>query len=432
MVNIPRLTSETFVCEHRGRHLIHIPLLDTTLLANRSMADLFRRLQTDPRAPLDPEQSAALCELERLGLVNGPAPTPPLSRLQQVPTEVALFLTEHCNLRCTYCYARGGEGRRTMSFPVARAALRRIVANAVAIGARGITVHFHGGGEVTMVWDLLKRIAAEARRLAGSEGMAVRFTAGLNGVMSRRRALESVQLLDDATVSMDGIPRVHDRNRPTREGRPTSWIIERNLRLFDAENFSYGIRVTVLPDDVHVLPQGIDYLCRKSAAALIQAEPVYPLGRYEDGREPDPWAFIHAFRAARKVAEGYGRTLKYSGARFPQVTDVFCQAVTGAFAVMPGGGVSSCFEAREEDSAFIYGAYDPVQDDFRIDQRRHRSQLDFAVHHRVSCRECIAKYHCAGDCAMKAQPGRQDTTRCVINRELTKDLILESMEERLE
>ncbi len=61
-----------------------------------------------------------------------------------------------------------------MPFPVARAALRRIVANAVATGEREITVHFHGGGEVTMVWDLLKRIAAEARRLAGSEGMVLR------------------------------------------------------------------------------------------------------------------------------------------------------------------------------------------------------------------------------------------------------------------
>ena len=54
-----------------------------------------------------------------------------------------------------------------------------------------------------------------------------------------------------------------------------------------------------------------------------------------------------------------------------------------------------------------------------------------AVQYREHCRECFAKWTCAGDCFHKALTvagGEKEFTgtgRCHINRELTKDRILE-------
>lgn len=425
-----RLTSETFVCEHLGRHLVHVPLLATSLLVSPRMAALVGRLRQGPVVPRDAAEARGLARLRELGLIDGPSPPPPRSVLQESPTEVSLFLTERCNLRCVYCYARGGEGGRSMSPVVAESALRRVLENARRLGAGRIGIHFHGGGEVSLVWDLLTRIARLARDSAAAAGLGVRLSAGLNGVMSAERAAEVPRWLDEATLSCDGLPAVHDRQRPTAGGGPSAHLVERTMRVLDAAGFSYGLRVTLLPETVGRMSAGVEHLCRHSRARVIQVEPAFPLGRYGEGEPPDPWGFVAAFRAARQVARSYGRELRYSGARFPQVTDVFCQAVTGAFAVTVGGLVTSCFEATETDARFVYGHYDPATSGFSIDPHRHRAQLRRSVAHRADCRDCIARYHCAGDCAMKAAAGGLPV-RCVINRELTKDAILEDLGEAL-
>ncbi len=424
----PRLSSETFICAHLGRYLVHVPLLQVSLLVNRAMAELLQRLRRGEGGPWNAAERFALRELVAQGLVNGDSPPPPRSGIQEWPTEVALFLTERCNLRCVYCYAQGGEGRRSLSRETARAALEHILRHARETEERRIAVHFHGGGEVSLVWGILTWIVAEARRLAADSGLACRFSAGLNGVMSASRAREVPRWLDEATLSIDGLPEVQNRQRPSRGGRPTAPILERTLGLLDQAGFPYGLRLTLLPDSLPLLSDGIEYLCRLSAARVIQVEPASPQGRYEDGAAIDPEAFIQAFREAKAVARGHGRELKYSGARFPEVTDIFCRAVSGAFAVTPGGMVSSCFEAREDDERFVYGRFDPQLGDFRIDTARRQALLKLGVHHRAECQDCIAKYHCAGDCAMKSGTGPAAEARCLINRELTKDLILESLE----
>ena len=57
-----------------------------------------------------------------------------------------------------------------------------------------------------------------------------------------------------------------------------------------------------------------------------------------------------------------------------------------------------------------------------------------SVQNREHCRACFAKWTCGGDCYHKAVvvTGKKEfsgTGRCYINRELTKDLILEKIKE---
>jgi len=424
--------TEVYALEHLGRHLIHAPLLETTLLVNPAMAALVQRLRRAQAGEVGEQERRALEPLRALGLLGAERVPVPRAEIEEAPTEVTLLLTERCNLRCTYCYARGGEGGRTMPWPVARAAVRQVMANALRRGEPGVAVHFHGGGEVSQAWGLLRRIRREAAEQAEANHLRVHFSAGLNGVMSAKRAREASTMLDDATLSMDGVPEVHDRQRPCRGGRPTSALVLRTFGVLDAASLSYGIRVTVTPEATDRLPESVDFLCRHSAAHAIQVEPVYPHGRHEGRQVPDPTAFVTRYREAKAVARRHDRALRYSGARYPEVSDVFCRAVTGAYAVNPAGVVTSCFEAADErdprSAAFVYGRYDPARDDFDLDAERRRGLLAFTVRNRPGCQDCLCKYHCAGDCAYKAS-GRAGEMRCIINRELTKDLILEALGE---
>jgi uncharacterized protein len=66
---------------------------------------------------------------------------------------VVLFLTNQCNLRCTYCYASSGDhpGRR-MTWEVARAAIDRVLLDVAKRKGSALTLGFHGGGEPSMIW----------------------------------------------------------------------------------------------------------------------------------------------------------------------------------------------------------------------------------------------------------------------------------------
>lgn len=419
--------TQTFLFAHRGHHVLYAPLLQTALLINRAMAELIGG-SIDSRKPAARDTQRLLREL---GLYGRAAPQPPRSAVDERPTAVSLLVTERCNLRCLYCYANGGQGRRTMPFELARAAVDQVIRNALERGAADVSVHFHGGGEITQAWPLVRRIHRYASNQAGRRGLRVEFSAGLNGVMSTRRARELADLLDEATISIDGLPAIHNAQRPTAGGRATARIVLRNLARFDELGFRYGLRMTALPSGIDRLPESVEFLCRHSQARLVQVEPVYPHGRYRHGPALSPERFVRRFRAARLVARQQQRELRYSGARYPHITDVFCQAVTGAFAVNPAGFVTSCYEASDErdakSAAFIYGRYDRQERHFAIDHAARARLRRFSVSQRPDCIDCLCRYHCAGDCAYK-RLSRVESPRCIINRELTKDLILEDLQ----
>ncbi|MDR1723110.1 MAG: SPASM domain-containing protein [Tannerella sp.] len=109
-----------------------------------------------------------------------------------------------------------------------------------------------------------------------------------------------------------------------------------------------------------------------------------------------------------------------------------------SFALLPDGTVSSCFEACTKDSPFghifFYGQHDG-KGGYRYDADRLNLLRRQAVQYRDHCSECFAKWTCAGDCFHKTLVLNGGSTefhgsgRCHINRELTKDQILEKIRE---
>jgi len=53
------------------------------------------------------------------------------------------------------------------------------------------------------------------------------------------------------------------------------------------------------------------------------------------------------------------------------------------------------------------------------------------VLNKEKCEKCFAKFHCAGDCPVKATISEKDDQlynyRCTINRELTKHQIIKAL-----
>ena len=137
-------------------------------------------------------------------------------------SSLMLILTNQCNLRCVYCYEN--SDRQVMSFDTAKDILDRHLSTR-ASGER-VRIEFFGG-EVLTQFPLLKRIYEYA--LHTYEHLDLRFAFTTNGTMMHGELqswfAEHAERFD-CTLSLDGTPAMHDRNRRTRGGEGSYSLID--------------------------------------------------------------------------------------------------------------------------------------------------------------------------------------------------------------
>lgn len=434
------LADDLFIIPDGDEYVLYAPLHGGIALGNGATVKLLQDVGRGAQR-VDPS-SAVFRELIEAGIVvragsSRPSPLAPNVDAAFDPSGVSLFLTTKCSMRCTYCYASAGDRATAMSWELAKAAIDWLADHTRQRGRNRFYVMFHGGGEVTIASSVLKQSVEYVRNLSASEGFAVSIEAGLNGAMSVPMTEWVIANLDGTTISLDGLPEVHNRQRPLANGLDSFDLVARTLRRMDEVRFRYGIRMTVTSESIAKLPESIQYICDHFAAPVIQAEPVFQVGRAATGGIPsaDPARFIDAFRTARRIARARGRELKYSGAKLG-VSSTFCRVASDSFAVTSEGLVSSCYEVENAEDPrallFVYGKFDPELNTFVFDQDKIRRLRTLSVQHKPHCQSCFCKWHCAGDCSAKLAAlgdawDASNSPRCHVNRELTKDLIREQL-----
>jgi uncharacterized protein len=438
--------SDVFCIPHEGQFIIYFPLRGTVLLGNAELVRMLYRARQGDRDALDAlgastelieELFESRRELQRL---SAPTGVPPFA-----PTTVTLFLTNDCTLRCKYCYAKGGEtssGKvsRRMPWEVVTGVLDEVIGNVVKARLPAVSVIFHGGGDVAAAWPLMQDTMGYLREQATARRLGVRTSMGMAGVLNPRQREWIIANIDTATVSLDGPADINDAQRPLPNGRGSYEYVRETLKAFDAAGFHYGIRTTVTEQSVDRLVEIVTVFCQEFATRMIQIEPMFPSGRGLTTHlaSPESTAFIENFRKARQVAKSYGRDLTYSGARMGTISNVFCQAAGDSCAVTPDGIITSCYETLDanDDLAdlFMYGHFDREQRRMVVDDERRARLLGLTVQNKPYCSRCFCKWHCAGDCPAKSaraggQLRPQAADRCHINRELTKDQLLDALAE---
>ncbi len=424
-----RLAEELYVVAlEAGRYLVYAPLGRAAFVANAATVAALG----EP----DGADGSLAAFLQKLGMLDVPPQAPPGLTCTGPPAPVAvtLLLTTACNLRCSYCYASGGDGPvKFMSLEVARRGIDFVAGNAVQRQCGWFEVNYHGGGEPTRHWAVLTGSLEYAREKAAATGLERRSSLATNGVLSDAEIDWIISNLRDATVSFDGLPEVHDRHRVSREGAGSSERVMHTMRRFEAAGFGYGLRMTVTAGDIASLPESIEYVCANFRPHTIQVEPVYLLGRWREGLPAETEEFIAAYRAAQERARAHGRELFFSAARLGTLTNHFCAISQDGFCLTPDGNVTACYEVSTESHPwarrFFYGRPRQGAEGYDFDLEVLEGLRAQAVQNREYCRDCFAKWTCGGDCYHKAlavhgEGEFQGAGRCHITRELTKDQIL--------
>ncbi|MBI2900701.1 MAG: radical SAM protein [Planctomycetes bacterium] len=433
------LTTEFFAVPYcEDTFLLYSPLKQILILANTEMVDMVAALRDGTFAGVDGANMDAMQLLLESGAINGTPDEPPRRppAAEWKPTEVTLFLTNACNLRCSYCYASGGDSSGTMEVATALAAVDLVVRNASELHAPEVRVSYHGGGEPTLTWEALTASALRAEESAARHGLRASINLATNGVMPARKVDWLVRHVHEFSVSWDGPAWVQDLHRPTAAGRGSAETVEATMRHLDSHGARWGVRLTVTETGVDRLEEIVEYLLRRFSPSTVHIEPLFAHGRARERglRAPHARAFVENFRKAQRVADRRGIDLYYSGARSELVTDTFCAVPEGTFNVTPEGLLTSCFEACRPGDPFVYGAFEGGE--FRISRPKLDALAAHTVEARPECARCFCKRHCAGDCAAKNLTSdlhpdeRLKAARCAINQELTRDQLVRRLREK--
>jgi uncharacterized protein len=409
------------------RSIVYEPLAGLAFVGNGAMADIALTYPDGRGDGARAEQARRF--LDEIGFRPGQVPTAPPVRMAFRPRSVALLTTNRCQLRCTYCYAAAGEGTpRELPLERALAAIERVARIALEDGREDFELAFHGGGEPTTAWELIRAATEHAR----AQPIPATITLTSNGVWGPARCRWIVENIDGLTVSVDGSPSTQDRNRPFENGRGSSAVVMRNLAELDRHHVAYGLRMTaVAPWDT--LVEDVRFLLERTRARVLRIEPAFGTGRGGHG-EPsgtDVDDFVEAFLLAWDHARSVGAQLLYTGADVSSVRWSFCSAPEDALIVTPAGDVVTCYEVVDAGhplaSLSTVGHLDGGDLELDLEGRaRLRSRI---AARRASCRDCHGYWTCAGDCYVRAfEPGPDGHLvrgeRCRLNRTLIREILL--------
>jgi uncharacterized protein len=429
---------DLFAIPIEDKLILYRPLRRLAFVGNRAMADLVLDLTRRDAAAGTAEKPAvssaawhdAAAFVDAIGFLE-PDPAPPSepSAIYR-PTTAVLLLTNRCNLRCTYCYASGGEGQpQDLSPALARAVIDRAHQNAAELGSPFSELTFHGGGEPVQAWGLLQEATAHAR----SKELPCRISLVSNGVFTDRQLQWVLDNLDNVTISFDGRKETQDRQRPHASGHGSFESVMRTIRALDEAGSSYGIRMTATAPWRGQLAEDVRFICEETRCPAMQVEPAFNTRRGEHAgpTRAQSEAFIDAFMEAFEVARVAGRQLTYSGARPWLLTRTFCMAPHTAYIVNPAGQLVSCYEVTGGNHPLseISTVGEVADGRVVVDHQAQGALWDYLKEQKSACRDCFCYWHCAGDCytrAFSASSGESqgNSPRCTMNREITARILL--------
>lgn len=422
---------EVYAIPFAGQMAIYKPRRHLAFLGNAALAHYIKRRGELTRAGINAEIEQFL---ETVGFDRPVLECAPPTVLDEAlhPTNVVLLMTNRCNLRCTYCYANAGEEPTLveMQWETAQVGIDFALANARRSGADSPALTFHGGGEPTVPWDLLVR----ATDYAKGHDRRMQVSMSSNGVWSPAQREYICARFDNVSLSMDGNALVQNRQRPRADGGPSFPAVMESVAALDAAGVDYGIRVTVLPESVDALPEGIRFLCERTGARSIQVEPSFTSsrGRYGDLDLDFAAVFPERFMEAWQIGREAERQVYYSGARPWVIAPLFCQAPLKAAVVTADGRLVTCFEVFSEQSPMAGSFTVGRIIDGQVVHERAALQgfLDAQEQRRQECVDCFCYWHCCGDCATRRpEGGNTHSGRCRATRSVTLAMLAAYLEE---
>lgn len=322
--------------------------------------------------------------------------------------QVTIFLTNHCNLRCLYCYDAVKSSKEQLHSKINMDFVKRGVLDFFDLH-NSREIRFFANGEPTLEFTLMKQIKDWASELSRNK---CKFELQTNGFFPISVAEWISKNLNIVWISCDGPADIQNYNRPTIGGKSSSDIVERNIKFLANSPVVLGCRITITKKNVERQCELVDYFS-KLGVKVIMSDPMFvPVGGdYSSNiyikEAPGLMKYAKKFLIAKKYAEEkglfYGSILT---ANFDEETKYACRACLPCPHLTTDGYVSACDMACNGTSSkmsdLIYGKYNADKDKIEYNKKKIKILQSRTSNNMPNCQKCSALKYCAGACLGEA------------------------------
>lgn len=340
--------------------------------------------------------TAAFNRLAGLEMVH-PAAVLPRPRFPESRQLTAwLHITNACNLRCPYCYLT--KTNEEMDESTGRAAVEAVIRSAAGHGFGAVKLKY-AGGEASLNYRLVLKLHSYAQTLAGRRGLALHGVLLSNGVSFPKKLVEALKAANiRVMISLDGVGRYHNRQRPFANGRPSFHLVEQTITRLQQAGWPPHLSITVTGRNLAGLPQAVRFALDRDLTFSLN---FYRKAGTRAGVGDLPYreqAMIDALLAAFEVIEAQLPRWSVLGAildrgQLVQPRQYPCGVGRDYVVINQRGQVARCHMEIERTLGDVF-RFDPL----RLVRQNGAGLQNPPVEEKLGCGRCPWRYGCTGGC----------------------------------
>lgn len=339
---------------------------------------------------------------------------------------LSIIPTFDCNLRCIYCYARGGESKEMVRLEFVRKALKD--RKTLRPNAKWLDLYLVGGGEPLLHVDLAKKIYNLA--LQYFENVQIHLVT--NGTFSEEVAHWLVEIKADIRVSYDGLAQ--SSQRPFAEGGDSKEVVESNIRFLTNAGLDPIIQMIITSNSIGMMI-GNAIRAVELGVKVIKVEPALSseISRGKLSIEPEPIQYAKQLLSLITYIEEERVPLQIDTGFFAKpAVGSYCGMADGNFTLTPSGLITPCVEVAR--------VTDPYMERFNVGKVTKKglsfssSNVNFlgTLHYTKQeggCKDCSLRMICLGGCPManiwrNGLPLKKSSYTCAIEHAFLPELLL--------
>ncbi len=302
--------------------------------------------------------------------------------------------TQICNLNCSYCYAHQAHSGQIIDKGKLQIACDFLLAQDQEPHK---SVSFIGGGEPLLAWDLIEWSIKYLEQHKKQEG-TISFAITTNATLLNPQKIQFLRSHNvHIEVSFDILRDIQERQRPFLHTVSSSYdSVINSLNVLDEMDTLYSIRATITPNSIKRMPDMIQSLVHFNNIKFVKLEPVTSRDvcckRFYD-------EYTEYFWQARLI--GLNESINVTNSIIDSVEnikDIFC---VGDFCVGASGHISACHRNTSHlDSQYDLCHIGDITDNVDVCPEKMARFLAFSKN-TDQCKNCFARWHCAGFCPME-------------------------------